>query len=45
MACEGGNAGGGRKHARGIAQLLRMGWHCPVKSADAQDVQALLVGR
>lgn len=36
-----------RKDARGIAQLLRMGWfrsvHC--KSADAQEVRALLVGR
>jgi transposase len=36
-----------RKDARGIAQLLRMGWHRPVhrKSADAQEVRALLVGR
>jgi transposase len=36
-----------RKDARGIAQLLRMGWYRPVyaKSADAQDVRALLVGR
>ena len=36
-----------RKDARGIAQLLRMGWFRPVhaKSADAQDVRALLVGR
>src|SRR3954469_17914000 len=33
--------------ARGIAQLLRMGWFRPVhrKSADAQEVRALLVGR
>ena len=36
-----------RKDARGIAQLLRMGWHRPVhaKSSDARDVRALLVGR
>ncbi len=36
-----------RKDARGIAQLLRMGWYRPVyaKSADARDVRALLVGR
>lgn len=36
-----------RKDARGIAQLLRMGWYRPVhaKSADAQAVRALLVGR
>jgi transposase len=36
-----------RKDARGIAQLLRMGWVRPVhrKSADAQEVRALLVGR
>jgi len=36
-----------RKDARGIAQLLRMGWFRPVhcKSADAQEVHALLVGR
>jgi len=36
-----------RKDARGIAQLLRMGWSRPVhrKSADAQEVRALLVGR
>ena len=36
-----------RKDARGIAQLLRMGWyravHC--KSPPAQEVRALLVGR
>jgi len=36
-----------RKDARGIAQLLRMGWyrsvHC--KSLPAQEVRALLVGR
>jgi transposase len=36
-----------RKDARGIAQLPRMGWYRPVhaKSADAQEVRALLVGR
>jgi len=36
-----------RKDARGIAQLLRMGWYHPVhaKSTDAQAVRALLVGR
>ena len=36
-----------RKDARGIAQLLRMGWFRPVhcKSASAQEVRALLVGR
>jgi len=36
-----------RKDARGIAQLLRMGWYRSVhaKSADAQAVRALLVGR
>src|ERR671921_804557 len=36
-----------RKDARGIAQLLRMGWFRPVhcKSADAQEVRALLVAR
>lgn len=36
-----------RKDARGIAQLLRMGWFRPVhaKSADAQATRALLVGR
>ena len=36
-----------RKDARGIAQLLRMGWYRPVhaKSAGCQDVRALLVGR
>ena len=35
-----------RKDARGIAQLLRMGWFRPVhrKSPDAQEVRALLVG-
>ncbi len=36
-----------RKDARGIAQLLRMGWfrqvHC--KGSEAQEVRALLVGR
>src|SRR3954454_4993960 len=37
----------GRKDARGIAQLLRMGWFRPVhcKSPPAQEVRALLVGR
>ena len=36
-----------RKDARGIAQLLRMGWFRPVhrKSSDAQEIRALLVGR
>lgn len=36
-----------RKDARGIAQLLRMGWFRPVhcKSMGAQAVRALLVGR
>src|SRR5215204_2883015 len=36
-----------RKDARGIAQLLRMGWFRPVhrKSPPAQEVRALLVGR
>jgi transposase len=36
-----------RKDARGIAQLLRMGWYRPVhrKSPNAQEVRALLVGR
>jgi transposase len=36
-----------RKDARGIAQLLRMGWFRPVhrKSPDAQEVRWLLVGR
>ena len=36
-----------RKDARGIAQLLRMGWFRTVhrKSADAQEVRALPVGR
>ena len=36
-----------RKDARGIAQLLRMGWYRPVhrKSVPAQEVRALLVGR
>ena len=36
-----------RKDARGIAQLLRMGWLRPVhcKSPPAQEVRALLVGR
>ena len=36
-----------RKDARGIAQLLRMGWFRPVhcKSPRAQEVRALQVGR
>jgi transposase len=36
-----------RKDARGIAQLLRMGWYRPVhaKSAPCKDIRALLVGR
>lgn len=36
-----------RKDARGIAQLLRMGWYRPVhsKSSGCQDVRALLTGR
>src|SRR3954451_6215395 len=36
-----------RKDARGIAQLLRMGWHRPVhrESPPAQEVRALLAGR
>lgn len=36
-----------RNDARGIAQLLRMGWFRPVhrKSPDAQEVRALLAGR
>jgi transposase len=36
-----------RKEARGIAQLLRMGWYRPVhcKSPPAQEIRALLVGR
>src|SRR5215208_5415910 len=36
-----------RRDARGIAQLLRMGWFCPVhcKSPPAQEVRALLVAR
>jgi transposase len=36
-----------KKDARGIAQLLRMGWFRPVhcKSPPAQEVRALLVGR
>lgn len=35
-----------RKEPRGIAQLLHMGWHCPVhgKITPAEDVRALLVG-
>lgn len=36
-----------RRDARGIAQLLRMGWYRPVhaKSASAQEVRSLLVAR
>ena len=36
-----------RKDARGIAQLLRMGWYRPVhaKSALCKDTRALLAGR
>ena len=36
-----------RKDARGIAQLLRMGWYRPVhcKSLPAQETRALLAGR
>ncbi len=36
-----------RKDARGIAQLLRMGWYRPVhcKSPPSQDIRALLVAR
>src|SRR5260370_17882604 len=36
-----------RKDARGIAQLLRMGWFRPVhaKSPGAQEVRALLIAR
>jgi transposase len=36
-----------RKDARGIAQLLRMGWFRPVhrKSPSAQEIRVLLVGR
>jgi transposase len=36
-----------RKDARGIAQLLRMGWFRPVccKSPPSQESRALLVGR
>ena len=36
-----------RKDARGIAQLLRMGWFSPVhcKSLPTQEIRALLVGR
>jgi len=36
-----------RKDARGIAQLLRMGWYRAVhaKSVNSQDTRALLVGR
>src|SRR3954449_2335859 len=36
-----------RKDARGIAQLLRMGWYRPVhcKTVPAQEIRALLAGR
>ena len=36
-----------RRDARGIAQLLRLGWYRPVhaKSASAQEVRAVLTGR
>ena len=36
-----------RRDARGIAQLLRLGWYRPVhaKSASAQEVRVLLTGR
>jgi transposase len=36
-----------RKDARGIAQLLRMGWYRPVhcKSPPSQEIRALLTGR
>ena len=36
-----------RRDARGIAQLLRMGWYRPVhrKSAPSQEVWALLAAR
>src|SRR3954464_12266855 len=36
-----------RKDARGIAQLLRMGWYRPVhrESPPAQEIRALLAGR
>jgi transposase len=36
-----------RKDARGIAQLMRMGWYRPVhcKSPPSQDIRALLVAR
>ena len=36
-----------RKDARGLAQLIRMGWFRPVhtKSMDSQEVRALLVAR
>jgi hypothetical protein len=36
-----------RKDARGIAQLLRMGWFRPVhpRSVRSQEVRALLVAR
>jgi transposase len=36
-----------RRDARGIAQLLRLGWYRPVhaKSASSQEVRALLTGR
>src|SRR5450830_1814091 len=36
-----------RKDARGIAQLLRMGWYRPVhaKSVPCKDTRAILIGR
>jgi transposase len=34
-----------RKDARGLAQLIRMGWLRPVQSMGSQDVRALLVAR
>lgn len=36
-----------RKDARGIAQLIRMGWFRPVhaKSVGAQEIRALLIAR
>lgn len=34
-----------RKDARGIAQLLRMGWYVHCKSPPSQDIRALLVAR
>jgi transposase len=36
-----------RKDARGIAELIRIGWFRPVhaKSVDAQEIRALLIAR